>query len=359
MITARDYFYQVIAPEHGYKSYQEVYHRFDPNTLPASLPPPLIRGLDIGSEIRTHVPQRSNDFLIEHYMEEIIRLAPRTLHARLDRMFTAKIRDLDANAAALANRGSYDGDLIFFNVGLSDACFQYAILYYEFIRLISERTHLGRDHPKIMELTTSVQEHAIKLAVAQERWNKEGIVGLTPDDVIFSDEEVEGKAITIATFADRFILYHEISHHIFGHTDQGMNLFAFIDELPDKCKGWTTTEIESHTHEYQADAGALLVTLKERSSDTEKEKDKEISIAVGGLLVFSVLGQFVEDIDSSSDTHPPLSSRFDRCVDILREYCINKQLINDIIDDMKRFQYLLWTLQKRGLGKLYSVAEFE
>ena len=145
--TARDYFYSVVAPEHAGHTYQTVHQHeiYQEETARHNqgefehLGLPVEHQREVLERIRAHVPFRSNDFLIESYMTDLLESAPATLRLRLETMFVAKLKEFDANAGALCSEGKYEGDLIFFNVGLSDACYQYAILYYEFIRLVGER----------------------------------------------------------------------------------------------------------------------------------------------------------------------------------------------------------------------------
>src|SRR4030043_147434 len=361
MLTARDYFYKFVAPEQLNKSYQAAFQERDLSQLPNGLPngvPSFSTQEDAFKKAVNHAPNRSNDILIEHYIENLIKLAPAKLKSRLEGMFVAKVKDLIANAAAQHSRGNYDGDLIFFNVGLSDACYQYAILYYEFIRLVDEGKRRGDRHPEIVQLTKSVTEHTIKIAIAQRRWNREGLVQFTWDDVVYSRPAMEGYAITIATYSDKFILYHEIAHHILGHTKLGNSPFTFLENLPDICKYWRNTMSKKHMQEYEADAAALLMTLQTRSSNLQEERDKELSIAVGGLLTLTIIGQFARHVDKASIDHPSVSSRFDQCVAILKESCTYETSIGEIIDDIKRFQILLRKSQGWGLGCRWDMAEF-
>ena len=357
MQTARDYYFQIVAPDENYRSYQYNHHSHD--DLPEDLPNE-IRDQVTPDEYRKaflkHVPNRSNDPLLESYLDELIPIAPEALKSRLEKIFVAKMNDFSPNAAALHGHGTYDGDLVFFNVGLSDACFQYAILYYEFICLISERIKKGEEHPRIKHLASAVNEHVIKLAMSQTRWNREKKVQLTQDDTLFARSDLEGYAVTVAVNADKFILYHEISHHLLGHT--GGNLFSFIEKLPQECRCWDHAKIESYKHEFQADAGALLISLHGSAIGRDRAEVMELDIAIGSLLSLTVLGQFVGNIHAHGLRHPSIVSRFDQAIAILRSVAKDQEQLESVIDDFKRFQWLLFQTQRRGLGSRWDVKEF-
>jgi hypothetical protein len=111
-------------------------------------------------------------------MEDLICRVPVGLGARLKKIFVAKLRNDEPNAAANCSTGSYDGDLIFFNVGLSNVCHQYAVVYYECVRLIAN--HVCPNLALHTEGLKGVVEHISKLTTAQDRWDKLGYIRLTP-----------------------------------------------------------------------------------------------------------------------------------------------------------------------------------
>lgn len=353
-MTARDYFFKIVAPEHAGRSYHAV-HRYNPAQMAkqshSGIPAKVYE--QIMAKAIDHIPFRSNDILTEQWMKELIALAPVELKPRLENMFIAKLRDYEANAAALCD-ADYEGDLIFFNVGLSDLCFQYAIIYYEFIRLFGE--HFSPDDaPRIEGLKAILTDHVAKVASAQDRWDRLGAVRFAPDDVINSSGEIEQRAAKIAGFTDKFILCHEISHHILGHTEPGTRPLVYVDSLPDHCKYWRKATLQSHQQEYEADASALIMTLQAHCADVETERQRELQVVIGGLLTLTVLGQLVSDVDEVTPSHPSVSSRFDQCLDVLRSAC--KYETRAIFYIVKQFQALLWHTQRKGLGRRWSAAE--
>lgn len=351
LINARDYFFTFIAPEHAGRNYQAVYHsglreaanREEANKEEVERIWPS--GGDPSPALE-HVPNRSNDSLIEHYMTNLVAEAPTELRARLEKTFVAKVRDFEANAAAVCHSDEYSGDLVFFHVGLSDVCFQYAILYYEFIRLIAERHKNDDATTEVERLRTLVEQHTTKLAIAQARWNAEGEIRFTHQDVVRSDSDLEGYAVSVATFADQFILCHEIAHHFLGHTSGGS--MSLLERVPEDCRFWAKTPNQSHQQEYEADAGAIVMQLGQNGSGVGETR--ELEVCVGSLLTLTVLGQLVPNVDHATLTHPSVSSRFDQVLGILSRKCEAQGQLNAVVGDFKRFQTLLHGIQGRGLG---------
>ena len=353
-MNARDYFFTVVAPEQAGRSYQAA-HQYDVGKIikQSRLGIPPEEYAQAMEKAIGHIPNRSNDLLIERWMEELIRSVPDTLRKRLESMFVAKLRDFRANAEALCAEESYEGDLIFFNVGLSDLCLQYAIVYYESVHLTGER--LSPKIARIEGLEEEFIEHISKLTAAQDRWDRLGEIRLTFEDAIFSSHEIESQAGGLAECANKFILCHEISHHILGHTAAGDRPLSFIENLPDHCKYWKRKMQLSHQQEYEADASAIVMTLKTHSLDTEADSSREFRAAIGALITLTVLGQLVGDVDNSTPSHPSVKSRFDQCLDILQATC-KHETIRGIVLLIKRFQVLLWTIQRKGLGRHWAEA---
>jgi hypothetical protein len=354
-MSAREYFYTVLAPEQAGRTYQEVQASAIERQMEIDSVPQDERKR-IRKRLRRHAANRSNDFLIEEYMRALVASGPVALRPRLKKMFVAKVRDFNANAAAICDSGQYEGDLVFFNVGLSDVCLQYAILYYEFIRLIGE-IQPNADSHVIADLIKKVGDHSLRLARAQARWDRLDAIRLTPDDVVESSADIESYAVSVAASADQFILCHEVAHHILGHTQLSTALFSWLDELPDGCRYWKTTNRVAHSREYQADASAVMLRLLNRSDDASRERRRDLEVSIGTLLTMTVLGQLVPDVTVSTHTHPSVSSRFRQCVDILRTACTYELAIGQVIEDFGRFHSLLWMTQGKGLGRLRGAAD--
>jgi len=168
-----------------------------------------------------------------------------------------------------------------------------------------------------------------------------------------------GEAVALlAQCADKFILRHEVSHHILGHTETGGRPLSYIEDLPAHCKYWKKLAPASHQQEYEADASALAMTLQAPCPDIEVKRQREFETAIGALLTLTVIGQLVGDVDDVTPSHPSVSSRFDQCLEILRVIC--KHNVNNVkgtIFLIKRFQTLLWITQRKGLGRRWEGME--
>ena len=127
MLTAREYYYEKIAPEERYRNYQSV-HQKKIYKLP--------QYRHLAKDVLGHLPTLSNDLLIETCMREIISTSNSSaIRNRIEHMFTAKRKKYLENAYAKCESREYNGDLVFYFVGLSDACFQYCTLFSEFINV--------------------------------------------------------------------------------------------------------------------------------------------------------------------------------------------------------------------------------
>jgi len=172
---------------------------------------------------------------------------------------------------------------------------------------------------------------------------------------IFSSYEIESQAAGLAKHANKFILCHEISHHILGHTATGDRPLSFIEDLPDHCKYWKRVEQSSHQQEYEADASAITMTLQTHGLDSKAQHKREFEAAIGALITLTVLGQLIGDVDDVTPSHPSVKSRFDQCLDIIHARC-KHETIRGTVFLIKRFQTLLWAIQQKGLGRHWAEA---
>lgn len=329
VLSARSFFYKYYLGASDQKSYAE-----------ANYP-------DLAEELAVppHVPRRSNDALLEEYMDDLVAVAPEEYRDRIDGMFVGKLHDFEANAAAMLEDEHY-GDLIFFNVGLSDACFQYSMLFHQLVKLIGLRTKAEGDRSsEVANYLQVLGGNLTKLKSAQDRWNESGKVSLrSEDEVAFYKQDLE-LAVAIACTTDRFVLFHEVCHHLLGHTSGGA--LHFIDTLPDGCRAWEGTTNEHHRQEYQADAGAIMLSLWSSS----KESVDVVGAVLGTLLSLTVLGQFTKDASVASETHPSTLARFEQALAVLGA-SVPRDELDPILDDVERLQLLLSGTQDRGIGGL-------
>lgn len=326
MMSAKDYFYKYHSKTEYGATYSDYYHH-----------------LSEEEKARIHhTPLRSNDFLIESYMNELISVAPPEFRGRIEQCFVGKIRNFDANAAAWHSEDEHYGDLIIFNVGLSDACFQYAILFQEFISF-RRMNGLGKNR---VEAELTLGKRIAKLARSQRRWNNVGEVALMHEDNLLPlSKDEAGTSSSMATMADKFVLYHEICHHLLGHTSMWGS--ALLDSLPDKCKCWNREINSAHKREFQADAGAIMLALW---SSVKDARAAEITAILGALLFFTTVGQFSKDAWAPTDSHPAEGERFVQCCNVLAELISAGSDFSNIFKDMMKFQTVLFRTQGNGIG---------
>src|SRR5690349_3247631 len=105
-LSAKDYYYKFIAPEEAGSNYQQIHQAY------------LYEGSEDDTAIKIfgHVPNRSNDILIEEYIQDLADGAPQVIQQRLGSVFVAKRRNFVSSAGAVHGNGMYVGDLIFFYV---------------------------------------------------------------------------------------------------------------------------------------------------------------------------------------------------------------------------------------------------
>lgn len=328
MISAKDFFYANYTRSNNGARYAENYKNIS----------------DYEKKELEHSVRWSNDKLIDSYMHDLVSVAPPELRSRVQQCFVGKLRDFKANAVALPVECDHYGDLIFFNVGLSDACFQYAILYVEIIKLFNTKKPASDTEHMISAVAMSMA----KLASAQDRWNTIGEVALTPDDNLLPREGDTAMAVSIAVMADKFVLYHEICHHLLGHTSKQSS--NFVEALPDECKIWLQPISNEHKREFQADAGAVLLALWAAKRDS---RSAEITAALGAMLFFTTIGQSVPDAWKESASHPAEGERFKQCCNILAHLLPEDSDFGDILRDIIRFQVLLYQTQDQGIGSKF------
>lgn len=292
-------------------------------------------------------PVYSNDRLLQGLMEEFIKMHRGPLKGMLSATFVAKRRELVANAGALTRTDLFDGDLVVFYVGLSDAAFQYSILFHELVRL--RKMVRDRDYAAPKRFLDRVK----LISAAQRRWNSESVIQLMPEDLLEPDKGDEGAATSIATTTDEFILGHELAHHYLGHTSQIDSVLLNLKTSgPSVFQQWDIFP-ESWKREFNADSAAIGIILGGTRNTVRK---RFVNAALGAMLTMTILGQMDDDVDSGSDSHPPVRLREENIVATLR--AVQEHPPDDfeaIVKDIRNFQRVLFREQGLGLGKPVSI----
>jgi hypothetical protein len=340
-LTAKEYYYEVIAPEDDGKSYQAlspVDHFAMHSRLRQELGDEKVEML--AKALARWKPRYSNDILLDELVEELISIQTEPLRSRLEKVFVAKRNTKIANAGALSHSEEFDGDIVVFYVGLSDAAYQYSILFREFT-LVKQRVR-ERDYAAPRRF----HDLALMVGLAQMRWRDlGGYIQLSLDDVMPPTLEQDGKAADIAVCTDRFILGHEIAHHLLGHTSESrMALRGLRNNQVPQPPEWDDFP-PTWTRELQADSSAIGLFLGTHDTSVE---EMYTTVALGALLTITVLGQLADDVETGTETHPPLRLRYENALNTLS--IVPNPHLGAISKDIQNFQRLLFKIQRRGLG---------
>ena len=370
--NAREYYYSVIAPEEEGKNYSEVYHQ---NPIENFEYLQEYEEMNKGSghkidpnSIYDHIPFLSNCPLLESLFKEMLSSVDSTLENRLAKMFIAKRHDLKFNAGALPGDKEYLGEIIFFMVGLSDACYQYSQLFAEILTLKVLRSGKEKNSEVIQQQIYYVADQAITLANAQKYWITDGnhIIIKLREELFLKSSSFEAAQIAggVSTFTDLFILGHEIAHHLLGHLGN-MNIGdIYLEKLPEDCKFWLEAS-KKHSKEFKADALALLLISGITKSNVDQQSKNTLIIhsVLGALLTLTVSGQVIGDLTASTITHPSIENRFKQCRRIFENYLIlnlSDEYATDaeyVLDDILGFQSMLYQTQNIGFKDSVKDAE--
>lgn len=337
MLSAREFYYSVVAPEEAGKNYQEVHQKERYEKLATHEDVSIIIG---------HVPKLSNDLLIEDYMEHFISTTSGNLADQISQMFVAKRRNFLANAGACHAKGQYEGDLIFFYVGLSDLCFQYAILFSEYKELCTLRQKFSDSSETVLWSMARVITDLENLASAQLEWGiNSNEIRLKDETLLYPPEHLASNAANIASLMDRIVLGHEVSHHLLGHTGR----YTTVSEI---LESHITPFIEqnvSERHRREIEADLLGLTLPVLGISESDLDQAEFEVALGALLFYTVLSHLKCHIFLENESHPSAATRYDHVLRFIRSN-FKCPVLSSVIDDIERFQALLFSTQDRGLG---------
>lgn len=338
-ISAREHYYLNLAPEEGGQNYQRVHQNY------------LYEGNDDPSAVRiyNHLPQCSNDLLLEQYVSELRGLVSAEIASQLDHLFVAKRNCFLANAGALHPKKDFEGDLVFFYVGLSDVFMQYATLYQEFCELTRVRETLGDNAKETKALFSAFCGDITKLSEAQVEW------GINRNEIRFKDEYVlvpraehDGQATALAALMDKAVLRHEIAHHLLGHTDPDRSFDArirpHIDHVFDR-----NAYSAAHVRELEADLAAIFLPASGAPHESFDQLGFEVTF--GTLMAQTVLAQLKASIHLDAPSHPSWNVRHRLAVNALRHF-YPAQGCECALAEVSRFQALLYRIQGRGLGEL-------
>lgn len=336
-LKARQFYYENFAPNEKGKSYQKVHQEeiyLDLNDREAR-------------KIFNHLPNQSNDRLIEQLLTEIAKRNSEEIKLRIKNMFVAKIKSFEANAYALESKKRYWSDLVFFHVGLSDVCFQFCINFLEF-NLVRERIDKQLNENALFK--AKFFRDSYELAGNCVKWREnEKYIQLDVNTVVKGfNKNIENKASSLATFMDMFILAHEISHHLLNHTGRTHHFNDYLEILPRESAVWKSSTNQSYKNEFEADSFAILLLLGiDPENHKEKVKIEEqlyFEMSFGVLFTLQVLSILSKKEDISS-THPPTEERIKNAKNILNRFVSNK-ILNTLDDSISNYTMFINILRK-------------
>ncbi len=286
-----------------------------------------LRYIKRSTKIMKHVPRLSNDKLLEEILEDLIgNHIPKDFQERLKYLFVAKINNRLFEAKAISNPGMYRGDLIYYYVGLGDG-------FYEFIIFFTKlyNTHIEDD---------AIIHDCFRLSSMMKDWResypKRIEIFLKPNDP--EEALYMEKAAQIAVLIDKFVICHEIAHHLLGHTGKNNDALFFIDNLPEELKSWLQNSLE-HGKELQADALAVLFMLKMTENNMKQScldrSQNAFNAVMSCLFTLKVLAFLSNDPNEVSKEYPSLNQRLESCKAIL-SYYIDPKLIAMVNGNLQR-----------------------
>ncbi|HFJ9483845.1 hypothetical protein CN439_25005 [Bacillus cereus] len=316
-MNARQYYYRNNLPRSVGMSYQRgssikiKSHRFFKNAV----------------KTLNHLPRLSNDRLIEFTLLDLINNhIPTEFRERLNYLFVAKINDHLYEARAISNPGMYRGDLIYYYVGLSDGFFEFTIFFTKLNYIQMDVDSIIHECFRLSSMTKYWREsYPKRIDIFQEPND--------PDEAKYME-----KAASIAVLMDKFVICHEIAHHLLGHTGKQNDAGCFLDNLPDELKSWRHHPNE-HTKELQADALAVLFMMK-MTKDRMKQgslndSQDAFNAILGSLFTLKALSFLSENPDETSKDYPSINERLASCTDIL-SYYTNIQLIELVNEKLEK-----------------------
>lgn len=317
-MKARNFYYENFALKHKGQSYQKIHqkdHYLKLNSKEAK-------------KILNHIPNQSNDRMIEGLVNEIANRNSEEIRLRIKNMFIAKINSLEANAYAMESNNKYWSDLIFFHVGLSDICFQFCINNLEFI------TFKDRDGT-LLNANSSFKGKFLKnsydLSNKCAEWIKnDAYIQLDVKTAIIPfNKEIELKASSLATFTDMFILAHEISHHLLNHTGRNHDFNDYLGIISKESYVYRKNTNKKHQNEFEADAFAILlllgVTPNNYKQKLKEEKQLSFEMSFGVLFTLEIISRISKE-DFESSTHPLIQERIENIQIVLNQFVSDKIL---------------------------------
>lgn len=301
MMNARQYFYKNVLPTFAGISYQKAMNI------------KLVKKDRVSTKIWRHLPKFSNDGHLENVTKNLLKdHIPQIFRNRLEYMFIAKLSSHQYQAKALIKPGEYRGDLIYYYVGLADCLFEFSIYFTEFTDKKSDSNIL--------------EDHGLRLMIMVQDWRNTSPlrIDIDPNLVVKSfDDKIMDRAAGIATLTDKFVICHEIAHHLLGHTGKNNDAYFLLDKLPEKLKSWKNKSVD-HAKELQADTLAALFMMKLTDATMVQgalgKSQEAFEASLGCLLTLSVNIFLSNDSGKETSSYPSDNERLESCLAVLSHF---------------------------------------
>ncbi|MGX5475380.1 hypothetical protein [Bacillus toyonensis] len=338
-MKARVFYYENFAPNEKGKSYQKVHQHKNFSNINSRE----------AKKILNHIPNLSNDKLLEELAIKIATRNQEDIEIRIRNMFIAKVKSFEANAFAVESKKRYWSDLVFFHVGLSDACFQFCLNLIEFTQL--KEGNIDESLKENAKFKAKFFKDIYNLSKNSVKWTEnENYIQLEIDTVVEGyNKKIEAKAATMATFTDMFILAHEISHHLLNHTGREHGFRDYLSLVPNEYQMWLKTNNIAHKNEFEADTFAILLLLGINPENHKKclkvEKQLYFEMAFGILFTLEIIA-LLEKKEMDSSTHPAIKDRINNAKNILSLF-VSEKILNDAEHLISSYVQLIMTFKNR------------
>ncbi|MFF3727017.1 hypothetical protein ACFYYM_32155 [Streptomyces erythrochromogenes] len=283
-------------------------------------------------------PNRANCPEFEAALDRLIDLAPLPWKATMRNIFVARVAKGDPNATAWSFRSS---GVVEVNYGFTRAAMIYATIFcqfYDALATIWLDVDLTMEDEGILqmiidEIDQSALEPILVADSSRASWlGEEGVFAAHPALLDLPSRTAVDSYHEAVCAVEEFVLSHEISHHMLGHTEVSFRKSSDVARLVD---GWISRVDaqgvyldlnESQKQEIQADVAAFLLTCGELGGRCDRILlYRSIS---GAMLALTSLAHITEMWSSSNseDSHP----------DFVTRYGIIAGLIVELSKDMPR-----------------------
>ncbi|MFI6855971.1 hypothetical protein [Streptomyces sp. NPDC050416] len=289
----------------------------------------LLQGEEF-NEFREWRPTRSNCPELEGMMDDLIHVAPLAWKATLRNIFAARVADGEANASAWSSRQS---GVVEINQGFTNAAIVYATLFSQFfdaMHTIVTDVDLGMDDDEVLwwileEIDRGAVDPVLLAEEAASVWRQQRSVIVAHKALTdVPKHRVDSYRISIAA-AEEFVLAHEISHHLLGHTDE---FFKHSVSVSREMASWIersgirdlwSSLNQSQRSELEADVAAFLLMSGELGGDLQRGQIyKAISGSMLSLIALSHISGHWHSEDASG-THPDFITRYAAIAAIVHE----------------------------------------